>query len=366
MDSNRSTISSIFLALAIAAAVAMAASYYLPQANVASKLAAKATTKPLPKVRWEAAAPGRVEPNGGEIRMGSVMPGRIVDVTVKPNDRVTVGDLLVRLSDDEALARLHAARAEAAVRKRERDTAEANPPELVRTRRQAQDAAMDAETALSLARAEMDAAFVTYRRDATTAALEQLDRQRASVRDAETKLETARTTLRRAEAAAGIPLPTRVEAGLIAARADVSLAETALERSRIRAPRDATVLNISARVGETATPSSEQVLLLLGDVSALKVRAEVEERDAAKVRVGQLVVVRSDAHQEREFNGKVASLAPSLGPGKLGQRGPRRPSDVDVLEVVIDMDGQPPLLTGMRVDVFFKPMETVDGAKSTN
>lgn len=363
MDSNRSTISSILFALAIAGAVTLAASYYLPQANVASKLAAKSMTKPLPKVRWEAAAPGRVEPNGGEIRMGSVIPGRIVEVTVKPNDRVSTGDLLVRLSDDEALARLHAARAEAAVRKRERDTAEANPADLVKTRRQAQDATMEAEAALSLARAEMDTAFIANRRDATAASQEQLERQRTAVRDAEAKLETARTVQRRAEAAAGIPLPTRVEAALTAARADVSLAETALDRTRIRAPRDATVLNISARVGETASPSPEQVLLLLGDVSALKVRAEVEERDAAKVRVGQLVVVRSDAHQDREFTGKVASLAPSLGPGKLGQRGPRRPSDVDVLDVVVDMDGQPPLLPGMRVDVFFKPMETVDGGK---
>lgn len=364
MDSNRSTISSILFAFAIAIGVTLAASYYLPQANLSNKLAAKSMTKPLPKVRWEAAAPGRVEPNGGEIRIGSVVPGRIVEVTVKPNDRVSTGDLLVRLSDDEALARLHAARAEAAVRKRERDTAEANPTDLVRTRRQAQDATMDAEAALSLARAEMDTAFIAHRREPTATSQEQVERQRAAVRDAETKLETARTTQRRAEAAAGIPLPTRVEAALTAARTDVSLAETALDRTRIRAPRDATVLSLSARVGETATPSPDQVLLLLGDVSALKVRAEVEERDAAKVRVGQLVVVRSDAHQDREFNGKVASLAPSLGPSKLGQRGPRRPSDVDVLDVVVDMDGQPPLLPGMRVDVFFKPTETVDGGKS--
>jgi HlyD family secretion protein len=28
---------------------------------------------------------------------------------------------------------------------------------------------------------------------------------------------------------------------------------------------------------------------------------------------------------------------------------------VDVLEVVADLEGSPPLLTGMRVDVFFKP-----------
>lgn len=359
MDNTRSNISSIFLALVIAVAVAAGASYYLPTANLSSKLNAQTTAKPLPKVRWEAAAPGRVEPNGGEIRIGSVMPGRIAEVTVQPNDRVSAGDLLVRLSDDEVLARLNAARAEAAVRKRERDTNETNPSELVRNRRQADDAVTDAEYALSQARAEMDAAFMAHRRAPTTATQEQLDTRRTAVRAAETKLDTERTARRRAESAANIPLPTRYEAALTAARAELSLAETALERTRIRAPRDSTVLSVSARAGETATPSPEQVLLLLGDVSALKVRAEVEERDAAKVRVGQVVVVRSDAYPDREYAGKVASLAPSLGPGKLGQRGPRRPNDVDVLEVVVDVDGQPPLLPGMRVDVFFKPTETV-------
>lgn len=363
MDSSRSTVSSILLALAIAIAVAMGASYYLPQANIANKLAAKQTTKPLPKVRWDAAAPGRVEPDGGEVRIGAVMPGRIADVSVKPNDRVSTGDLLVRLADEDALARLNAARAEAAVRKRERDTAEANPTDLVRTRRQAEDAVTESEAALSRARAEFDAALAAHRREATSATQDRLAQQRTAVRTAETKLDTDRAALRRAEGANGIPLPTRLEAALTAARAELSLAETALERLRIRAPRDATVLSVAARVGEIASPTPEQVLLLLGDVAALKVRAEVEERDAAKVRVGQLVVVRSDAYPDREFEGKVASLAPTLGPGKLAQRGPRRPNDVDVLEVVIDMDGQPPLLPGMRVDVFFKPTETVDGRK---
>jgi HlyD family secretion protein len=362
MDSNRSTISSLFLAFAIAAAVVAGASYFLPSANISGRLNAQTTSKPLPKVQWDAAAPGRVEPNGGEIRIGAVTPGRIVEVTVQPNDRVTTGDLLIRLSDDEALARLHGARAEAAVRKRERDAAEPNPNELVRARRQAEDAIAEAEYALSQARAEFDAAYFAHRRDASSSNLSQLNDRRQTVRSAETRLDEQRAALRKAETAQGIALPTRAEAGFTVARAELSQAVTALERTRVRAPRDGTVLNVAARAGETATPSPEQVLLLLGDVSALKVRAEVEERDAAKVRVGQTVVVKSDAYPGREFAGKVASLAPSLGPGKLGQRGPRRPNDVDVLEVVVDMDGQPPLLPGMRVDVFFKPVETVEGA----
>lgn len=112
-------------------------------------------------------------------------------------------------------------------------------------------------------------------------------------------------------------------------------------------------------MGETAASSSEQALVIMGDVSTLRVRAEIEERDTAKIRVGQAVVVRSDAHPGKEFDGKVATLAQALGPGKLAQRGPRRPNDVEVLEVVVDLMGSPPLLPGMRVDVFFKPDATV-------
>ena len=73
------------------------------------------------------------------------------------------------------------------------------------------------------------------------------------------------------------------------------------------------------------------------------------------MRVGQAAIVRSDAFPGKDFEGKVASLAQALGPSRLGQRGPRKPTDVDVLEVLIELVGQPPLLPGMRVDVFLKP-----------
>ena len=73
-----------------------------------------------------------------------------------------------------------------------------------------------------------------------------------------------------------------------------------------------------------------------------------------KVRVGQQVVVRVDAYPDRDFPGTVTSTAASLGSPRIVARGPRRPNDVEVLEVLVALDGQPPLLTGMRVDVFFK------------
>jgi HlyD family secretion protein len=164
--------------------------------------------------------------------------------------------------------------------------------------------------------------------------------------------------LRKALAADGLPAPTRQEAALTAARADLSAADAALEKTHIRAAADGTVLLVNAKVGETVTPSPENALIATGNLTTLRVRAEFEEHDFAKVRVGQAAVIRSDAFPGRDFEGKVSLLAQALGPSRLGQRGPRKPTDVDVLEAMIDLTGQPELLTGMRVDVFIRPEAT--------
>jgi len=84
------------------------------------------------------------------------------------------------------------------------------------------------------------------------------------------------------------------------------------------------------------------------------VRAEVDEQDVGKLRIGQRVFVRNTAYPSRDFEGKVAEMAPSLALPRMGSRGARRPTDVEVMEVVIHLDGAVPLLPGMRVDAFFR------------
>jgi HlyD family secretion protein len=152
----------------------------------------------------------------------------------------------------------------------------------------------------------------------------------------------------------GVPLPTRLEAGLTAARADLAAAEAALERTRVRAPSSGTVLQLSARQGELAAASPEQALVILADLSQLTVRAEVQERDASKVHVGQEVVLKTDAYPDREFTGRVVKVANAMRPPKLAQRGPRRPTDLDALEVEIDVEPGTPMMPGMRVDAYFR------------
>jgi HlyD family secretion protein len=85
------------------------------------------------------------------------------------------------------------------------------------------------------------------------------------------------------------------------------------------------------------------------------VRAELDERDLVKIRVGQRVAVRADAFRDREFEGKVATIGQLVGPSRMSARGPRKFSDVDVMEVVIDLTDPGPLVSGMQADVYFSP-----------
>jgi HlyD family secretion protein len=122
----------------------------------------------------------------------------------------------------------------------------------------------------------------------------------------------------------------------------------------IRAPIDGSVLQINGKIGELASPSAAQPLIVLGDVSKLRVRAEVDERDFGDIKVGQAALVRTSAFKDREIAGKVSSIAPIVDAGRINLRGQRNMTDVNVVEVVIDLIEPGPLTTGMKVDVYFR------------
>ena len=54
-----------------------------------------------------------------------------------------------------------------------------------------------------------------------------------------------------------------------------------------------------------------------------------------KFKKDQRVYVKNTAYANREFDGKVVEIAPSLAMPRMGSRGARRTTDVEVMEVVI-------------------------------
>jgi HlyD family secretion protein len=356
-----------FYTLIVAALASVGIAYYAPRLMQQRVLAtpqvvngperatvATATT-------WAASAPGRIEPQSGELRVSASVPGRIAEVLAKQNDVVAAGELIARLEDAEIEGRIAALEADIGARKRERDQETVST--RAQERRTAEDNAATADRIYWASRAEFDRVTRSFRSERATT--EDMQRSRDALQAARERAEQTRAQLRRVIAADGLPAPTRLEVALTAARAELTAAEAQLERTRIRAPRAGTILSVPAVVGDIAAPSPETFVALLGDVRTLRVRAELDERDVGKIRVGQGAVIRVDAFPGRDFEGRVTQIAQALQPGRLSQKGPRRTTDVDVLEVLIDLGPQALLLSGMRADVFIRPLAQATARETT-
>jgi HlyD family secretion protein len=149
-------------------------------------------------------------------------------------------------------------------------------------------------------------------------------------------------------------LPTQKEGDLQVARSELELAVAQLEKLTIRSPIAGTVLQVNVKAGEVAAPTASQPLILLGDVSRLRVRAELDEHDVGKVAAGGSVVVRANAFRGREFAGKVSAIAPIVRLGRISSPASGHLTDFSVNEILIELDDPGPLLVGMKVDVYFR------------
>ena len=92
-------------------------------------------------------------------------------------------------------------------------------------------------------------------------------------------------------------------------------------------------------------------------------RAELDERDVAEIKVGQAASIRAAAFPDKEFAGTVTSIAPLVEPSRLSSRGPGNRADVDAVEVLVKLAQPGPLTAGMKVDVYFgqeKPAEAIE------
>jgi len=98
------------------------------------------------------------------------------------------------------------------------------------------------------------------------------------------------------------------------ARGDVSIAvaqlrpiQQRIDQTRIKAPIDATVLEVLLRPGESAAPNA--AIVKVADLSQLIAEVDINEADLVKVRREQEVDVTSDAFPDKRYKGKVREIA---------------------------------------------------------
>jgi ABC exporter DevB family membrane fusion protein len=278
------------------------------------------------------------------------MDGRLGALLVREGDEVSAGQAVAIIDRSDLADELNAAKA----------AAESARQSLVRVKhgsRQQERAAAAAET--EAAQAVCKQAQAHYQR------IEQLFEKEvlpADARDeAQKEVDVAESKLRAATERQNLtdegPLTeevSRAEADVNAAEHRVRVAQDNLEKCRVRAPISGRVLRRDMKPGEAVSTVFPQPILSLADLSRLRVRAEVDERDIGRVFPGQRVIVLADAFPQRQFAGTVVNEESLMGRKKVRTGDPAEKSDRDVLEVVGDLDEvDPRLVIGLRVTVQF-------------
>jgi HlyD family secretion protein len=97
------------------------------------------------------------------------------------------------------------------------------------------------------------------------------------------------------------------------AKARLAQAKWRLDNCVIRAPVSGTILTKKAEIGNLVSPMSFNVsasLCEMADLTNLEVDLGIQERDVAKVHVGQDCRVRSEAYPDKVYPGRVVRLMP--------------------------------------------------------
>ena len=248
-------------------------------------------------------ATGRVNADV-RVDVGSEVTATVQTVAVREGDRVKAGDLLVRLSDTEALAALaqaQAALAEARARQNQLDTV----------------AAPVASANLQQAEATLRNAEAEHRRATELVAQGFFSQQKLD--DARRLLDTARSAQSAARSQAQAQLPRGAE-GVLAttrlaqAQAALEAAHARLQRLQLRSPIAGVVLARHTEPGSLAQPG--KVLLSLASSNGLRLEAAVDEKHLALMTPGLKARAVADAYATQPFDAKLSWVSPAVDPAR--------------------------------------------------
>lgn len=211
-------------------------------------------------------APGLTEPRT-KVSISAQVSARIIALPFRENEAVKKGDVVVRLDGRDLAANLDSAKAQLKSEEARVEGAKAgfanSSAELGRRR--------ELFATKDISKADLDAAEAEYAR--------------------------AEANLRQAQFSIDI------------ARANISRAEKDLGNAVISAPFDGVIVKLNAEVGELVVVgtlnNAGSVIMQIADLSAMLVKAKVDEANVAPVQAGQTSKVFFNAFGEQSFNARV-------------------------------------------------------------
>ena len=256
-----------------------------------------------------ASAKGRIDIEGGVIRLAAQREGVIDKVLVEEGDTVKRGQALATLVDQQARRAVALARAEAA------QTLAARPGAEIR-----------------LAAAQREAHRLQPLLADHTVAGQEWDAARDQVRLQQAELNVAHAAVR-------------------AAGERVKAADYEIEQRIVRAPLAGKIVRRQARPGDGVSVTTVTPLFLFAPDAPRIVRAELEERFLPLVKPGQTAEVVLEADESRKYSAKVLRLGHVVG-ARSASDDPTVKQDSSVVECVLAIEAND-VLIGQRVIVRF-------------
>jgi membrane fusion protein (multidrug efflux system) len=237
--------------------------------------------------------------------------GEVVQLRVKNNQPVKVGDLLLKIDDADYQARVAQAKAQVAMREA-----------ALLTNRQDDSSwraqVAEAEASLQAARAEERRLQLEMQRakalvEDGVATRQRLDNAAAAWQAAAAQSRRAESGIAAARARQGGVGTGREQlaAELEAARAALKLAEIDLAATEIRAPISGVVGDLAARLGSRVAVGGR--LMAIVPLESVFIEANFKETQLAAMQVGQKAAIELDAFPGLELTGSIQSLSPASG-----------------------------------------------------
>jgi membrane fusion protein, multidrug efflux system len=292
---------------------------------------------------------------GDVVTISVRVPGLVVVVPAEDNHRIRKGDLIAQVDDTDYVARLKQAQAELAQARAQAAEAEAQEQIVAANAkggiaagqalvtgssysvRSAHANVASARAAVDLAEGDERSAGVDLARYKALGAANAVpqskldevqaaaDRARATVAQAHAALSASEEQLHAADARVSeaqgrltqsAPIEMQLDAArantalqrarVAAAEAAVALAQSQLDATRVVAPADGLLTNLSLHPGVLAAVGTPVALLVPPEVYVV---ANFKETQIGQMRPGQAVTVSVDAFAPRIFEGKVDTMA---------------------------------------------------------
>jgi HlyD family secretion protein len=311
--------------------------------------AARADT-PVPIILSVVAGPGRVEPASEEVQVSAQLGGTLKRVAVEEGDRVSAGQVIAVLENDDYRARV--ASAEAEWRLKEAEARKVVNGARGQERAEAAASLREAQAVLENSKADHERRRGLYAGQVISR--EEMDRADQQLHVAEARVEALRQRESLVDADAREEDAARAASDVALAKAKLDEARAMYEKTFVRAPISGVVLRRSRKAGESVSTQFDSPIVTLADRSTIRVRVDVDETEIGRVAVGQPAYVTADAFGTRRFPGRVMRVGQVLGKKNVRTDEPAERVDQKILETLLELTDGRELPIGLRVQAFIE------------